>query len=222
MALPPDIADQLSELGEDAARYEWIAESEGDDFLRGFVGKLVESAALFDESHPRLAEFAAQQRAANPVPQQSDADAFTLAQHRILKPLVDDAERVPIRGTHTSAIFYAPLNCLSLLLNSWPANVPNAVFLTPEEFKEWNQTYELPEGVFWWFVFQWWAIDFKISENSIWFFNSKPKTFPANVTPMLVTYGLQWGGLAGGERADLWAWDGERETFIENVGDCSF
>jgi hypothetical protein len=221
MTLPSDIADRLAQLGEDAARYEWIAESEGVESLRGFVGKLVESAALFEEWHPRLQEFAEQKRSENPLPQLLATDSFTIAQHRIMQPLIEKAERVRIRGDHTSVIFYAPLNSLTLLLNSWPAAVPNAVFLTPHELRQWNEIYHRKEDAFWWYVFQWWNIEFEIPEKSIWFLDSKP-SLPSNVTPMLVTYGLQWDGFAGGEHADLWAWDGKCERFIDHVGDCDF
>ena len=217
MTIPADIADQITELGEETARCEWILKTHGELLLRGFVAKLKETAGLFNEWHPRLVEFARQKRQSRPLPEPAAWDALTLAQHRILKPLIENAERVPIRGHFTSAIFSAPFSSLQLLLCSWPAEVPSAVFLTPKELQEWNKICEPPREALWWFALQWWNIESENLEKSRWFCGVPPAV-PRGVTPLLVTYGMDWGDLAGGEKADLWTWDGQRERFVKNVG----
>ena len=118
-------------------------------------------------------------------------------------------------------IFLAPLHALSLVQQAWPGTVRNAVYMTSEEWKEWNEVYQPSDEGFWWHALQWWSIECEIPELSIWFLEEKP-VFPPGIMPMLVTYGLMWGDMAGGETADLWSWDSERETFIENLGGCDF
>ena len=221
MTLPADIAAQLAYLGRDVARYKDIANKEGVDFLRMLVGKLVESAALFDEWHPRLVQFAAQKRLAGPLPSTTAREALEAAMQRILQSAIENAERVPTVGRHTSVVFCVPLKYLPMLRKSWPAEVLNAIFLTPDELREFKAMCDAPESAQWWYAFQWWSIQTEIPATSMWFSHPKPK-LPANVTPLFVTSGLQWGSLAGGERADLWTWDGAHEQFHSVIGDCSF
>ena len=52
MTLPDDIVEILRSLGEAPARYASIAESQGVEFLRFFIAKLVSSARLFERVVP--------------------------------------------------------------------------------------------------------------------------------------------------------------------------
>jgi hypothetical protein len=221
MTLPDDIVEILRSLGEAPARYASIAESQGVEFLRFFIAKLVSSARLFDEWFPRLTAFAAVKRAENPVPPAATLSPVDRAWIRILEPKIMGAEHVPSRGLHTAVIFTAPLCALQVVQSHWPGEIKNGVFLTPSESKEWHAHYVHPDGEFWWFVYQWWDIEDRIEGKSGWFWNGPPM-LPSEMTPWLVHCGLQWGSLAGGEKAELWGWNGRQEELIELLGVCDY
>ena len=219
MAIPADVLEQLKQLGEDPSQYESMAKSEGEKFLRGFVAKVVESATLFSEWHPRLLQFAKQKRDENPLPTEPELDPLVQAQRRIVKKLVDEGEHVPTNSAHTSVLFSAPWNCLSVLHKAWPAAVRNAVFLTPEEGREWSTICQPPEGAFWWFAFQWWITE--VPDNPR-FYLDDGTSGNHSLHAILVRHGLQWGELAGGERVELWTSDGTNEAFVRILEDCTY
>ena len=222
MTLPDDIVETLRSLGEAPPRYAFIAESEGIEFLRFCIAKLVLSARLFDEWFPRLTAFAAAKRAENPLPPAAALSLIERAWVRILEPKILGAEHVPSRGLHTAVIFTAPLCVLHFAQSHWPGEVKNSVFLTPSELSDWHAQNDHPEkNTFSWFAYQWWDIEDEIEGKSLWFMDGPP-TLPSEMTPWLVHWGLQWGDLAGGEKAELWGWNGSHEQLIDDLGDCSF
>lgn len=221
MNLPDDILVDLQRLGRDAERYSLIAEREGIEFLRRFVAKLVSSARLFDEWFPRLTAFATSKRIETPIPSEDSLSPIERAWIRILEPKIVAAEHVPVGDARTAVIFIAPLPVLGIVRAHWPGQVANAVFLTPSESAEWHSLYEHDVNAFWWFAYQWWGITEQIDESSIWFFDRTPQ-IPSGIVPWVVTWGLQWGDLAGGENAELWGWSGVHEHLIEELGVCDF
>lgn len=220
MNVPQDIADRLQALDHDPDRYADMIRSEGADFVRGFVGKLEETARLYDEWSPKLREFARRSRANNQVKNAALAPRDD-AKLPIYESLVTNAEQLPQQRKNEVLICNIPLVGIPIAMALWPGSDNRCVFLTPEELLEWHTIYEHPEGAFWWFTNYWWHVEDPPRPNSLWTYDADLKT-PNGTDPWLVVSGLSWGSLAGGETADLWSWNGTHAQFVQNVGMCDF
>jgi hypothetical protein len=216
MTLPQEIVLDLEQLGVDIAPYEQLANMKGVDVVRRIVQMEVEEVTVFREWYPRLAAFAVAKRQSTPLPLPSELTEEDHAFRRILEPKIRDAERVPVRGRATAVVFTAPLCTLSIVKSQWPGSVDNAVFLTREELREWNDNHDYSASEFWWCVRQWWDVSDHDKEGS-----TMPALAPDEV-PWFVSSGLCWGGLAGGEDTELWAWNGRKERFVQELSVSQF
>lgn len=220
--LPADIVEEASRLGESLKAIELVADSEGIDFARYFLSRLSDSARVFEEWFPRLTAFADAKRSEHRLPFEQDLTTLDCAIRQILEPKVVGAERVPVRNHFTAAIFTAPIVMHSLLKIEWPAAYPNAVFLTPMELREWNEIYTGPEDSCWWYVMQDWDVVANPEPSSFWMQHCR-YAIPDGSIPLLVSWGLQWGSMAGGQRAELWHLpQGGTAQRLGSLGDCSF
>ena len=197
MSIPQDLADELLRFGEESILVRVrMCKSEGLFYLRNFVERLTESAALFDQWYPRLIAFAATKRQAHPFPSEHALSDFDRAVRRIVASKVPIAEHAPARPFRSATIFTAPLVALEVVQSGWPGQPPNAVFLTPDELREWDEVYSHPESAFWWFCFQWWNVDFDpLDRTHLAFGRSSPRSRRRDT--LAVTHGLLWGSQAG-------------------------
>ncbi len=142
----------------------------------------------------------------------------------ILEPKIRDAERVPCSGNYTAAFFAAPFHVLPFVVSQWPSRYRHPVFITPDELAEWRKIYDAEESdqESWWYVFQDWDAQLNPSPDSFWL-RDAPVKIPTDVTPTLIVWGLCWGSLAGGHRAELWGIDRTgNESFLQDVGDVMY
>ncbi len=206
MELPTDMLAEIDRLGESRARIERLSKEEGLEFARFFLQEASKCAALFDKWFPQLQEFAEGARRANPIPVESDLSPTELAFRRILQPKIASAERVPQRNNYTAAIFTAPLVVLPLVIAEWPSTYRNRVFLTADEFKEWNRNYDEPKYSPWWYVYQYWEIEPNPPQDLLWLKRSQ-YTLPPHATSLLVSWGLCLDAIAGRGEGELWHLD---------------
>ncbi len=221
MSLPQDILDRLQALGQAPERYEGMARSEGVDFVHRFVGELEEADRLFHEWSPRLREFAANARAANPTPTADSLSVRDKAKLPIYASLINKAERLPQRRQNEVLLCSIPFVGIATAISLWPGNDDRCILLTPDEQREWQTIYDHPPAAFRWFTEYWWHIEDPPRPNGPWTKGMVLKTRDGT-EPWLVVSGMAWGSHAGGETADLWSWDGQQAEFVQNVGLCDF
>src|SRR5687768_14765326 len=109
-------------------------------------------------------------------------------------------------------------------MSLWPASYRHPVFLTPDELTEWRRIYDSEETQqeAWWFVFQHWDAETNPPPDSFWL-RDTPLQVPEGIVPVLITYGLCWGSLAGGDHAELWGIDADgKERFLEDIADVTY
>lgn len=215
-----DLAERLRVLGYAPERYVEMVESEGVEFLRRFIGRLEEADRLFQEWEPRLREFARDCRAKSSEIDPSELTDRDRVKLPIYEGLIQKAERLTRGGAREAVICSVPLLAMSMARALWPGKEERCVLPTPEEVVRWGEIYQHPDESFWWFMKYWWSVEDPPVPN-MWRSEEHWKT-PAGTEPWLVISGTIWGGLAGGEREDLWAWDGREAVFVRNVCVGSF
>ena len=168
--IPPDLLERIAALGKTAANYEWHRREGGSKSVRAGVEFDEKAAALAAEWGPKLHAFAAEKRAAAPIPTGPPPDAKTAARRAIVAELLDaeNAERVPRRSPHTVLIFTAPLDVLPELARRWPGSAANAALLTPAESRAWSEVYEHAGDDPWWFACQHWDVEAWDASESMW------------------------------------------------------
>lgn len=222
MTLPPDIIEEANRLGESVKAIEFVAKSEGVEFARYFLSRISDSSKAFNEWFPQLKAFADSKRADLPIPTRQGLKGLDQAILDILAPKIVDAERVPIRNHFTAAIFTAPIVAHSILQVEWPSTYRNPVFLTPQELREWNEIYSGPEDSAWWYAFQDWDVVANPQPDSFWMEHCRYAVGDDSI-PLLVSWGLQWGSMAGGQTAELWQLRPDQSIeLLGSLGDCSF
>ena len=222
--LTPEMGAEIDRLGLDRSWFQWVVDEEGLEFCRYCLMQQTKSSELFDKWYPRLCEFVAAKRRETPLPVGGSMELLDAATQRILEPKIRDAERVPCRGNYTAAFFTAPLHLLPIVAAEWPSSYRHAVFLTPDELAEWRKIYtaEEPDQESWWFVFQDWDAQLNPSSDSFWL-RDVPLPRASGITPVLVVWGLYWGSLAGGHRAELWGIDqAGNEAIVQDLGDVTY
>ena len=222
--LTPEMCAEIDRLGLDRGWFQWVVDEEGLDFGQFALSQRTKESRRFDKWYPRLSEFAAAKRSQSPLPTNDAIGLLDAATLRILEPKIRDAEHVPCKGSFTAAFFNAPLHVLPLVTISWPSTYRNPVFLTPDELTEWRQTYDSEEDdrESWWFVFQDWNAEVNPSSDSFWLRDTTIEPADGH-TLVLITWGLCWGSLAGGHRAELWGIDADgNESFLQDLGDVTY
>lgn len=204
--MPAEMLKELERLGESPVLIEQIGNRHGAESARNFVESLVESAVWFDKWFPKLQAFAASCREEVPFPTTASLSPIDQAVQRILIPKITDAGRVPQRGNYTAAIFSAPLSVLPFVTSDWPSSYPNAVFLTPDELMRWHEFYGEGDDAPWWYCFQDWNAELDPPSDSFWL-DGASYSVPPECHSLLVSWGLQWGSLAGGSQSELWCVD---------------
>jgi hypothetical protein len=222
--LTPEMCAEIDRLGFERSWFQWIVDEEGLEFGRFALSQRTKESQLFDKWHPRLTGFVADKRRHTPLPDRGSMGAVDAATHRILEPKIRDAERVPCGGNFTAAFFSAPLHVLPLVVSEWPSTYQHPVFVTPDELTEWHNIYDAEESDrdSWWYVFQDWDAQVDPPPDSLWL-RDRAVQQPDGVTPVLVVWGLCWGSLAGGRRAELWGIDSDgSESLLQHLGDVTY
>ena len=221
LELPQDMLDEIERLGESPERIKWVAREENLDFARYFLDYLTESSQLFDKWFPKLQDFERAKRAAAPIPSDDQLSTNDLIARRILEPKIAPAVRVPQSGNFCAAFFAAPLPVLPLVKDEWPSQYRNAVFLTPDELREWNAQYNEPDDARWWYCFQNWNVEFDPPSDSFWL-DYSDYVIPDGALSAIATWGLSWGSLAGGMNAELWCIENGVERLMGDLADVTF
>lgn len=226
MPLSAEAVQRLGQLGykSDAEMQHWQAmwKSEGETFFWGSLRKDEEAADEYRRWFPRLQAFANECRRADPP---LDIDSYTAAeqeQHRILLAKMqafttsEDRYCILDRKPHQAAI-------LSTTRVGLPAaqavfGSSGSVILEESERKRWfAEVYQPPDGSFWWYAFAWWTIREELEpEDEVNMRQHYP--IAEGGAYWLVTEGVHWGWLAGGETSEYYQWDGIR---AESTGLCS-
>ena len=219
-----EMCAEIDRLGLERNWFQWVVDEEGLEFGRFALTQRTKESQLFDKWYPRLTDFVADKRRQNPFPDQRLMGVLDAATQRILEPKIRDAERVPCGGNFTAAFFSAPLHILPFVVSQWPSTYEHAVFMTPDELAEWQQIYDAEESdkESWWHVFQDWDAQLNPASDSFWLRDMTVQQ-PDGVTTVLIVWGLCWGSLAGGHRAELWGIDSDgSESLLQHVGDVTY
>jgi hypothetical protein len=213
MTLPHDIIERLDALGESHEYYDRMMRSEGEGFVRHYLNRVEERASLYREWSPVLREFAADCRRDHSCPHENMLPPRDQSKAPIYETMIKDAERPPLADKEVAVFYCLPLIAIPIARRLWPGADDRGVFLTREEIEEWQRIYSHPEDAFWWFVHMWWRVEDPPDKRTY-----EPAIEPSvpNGEPWLAVSGMSWGGLAGGEDADLWSWDGEKAEFVSN------
>jgi hypothetical protein len=82
-----------------------------------------------------------------------------------------------------------------------------------ERFYWFTEVYKVHQEALW-YAFAWWTVEDVWSARSRSRFAKRVSVLPGSSYWVLKS-GVQWGPLEGGGRSELWQWDGERATFVE-------
>lgn len=220
MSLPQEALQRLAQLGytseQDLPFWRRLWQSEGESFFWIFLKSEEEAAAEYRLWFPRLKEFATECRKAVPVP---SADAFSAVereQSRILLTKMEefakseDRRCVFGRKPHQAAILSTTRVGLAAAAQVFAGT--GAILLLEEERERWFA--EVYPGVgekFWWYALAWWTLREGLAgQDEDYIRKSHP--LPAGGSYWVVTSGVQWGSLAGGENGEVWCWDGTAAT----------
>lgn len=203
--LTDEMCAEIDRLGLAQSWFQRVNDEHGLASCKSMLSHYTTGSLRFDRWYPRLVEFAAEKRRESPMPDPRSISLFDAAIVRILQPKIRGAEHVPCPGNYTAAIFTAPLCVLPLVKSEWPANYRHHVFLTPDELKEWYDIYPVKEddeqpG---WCVYQTWGAQRDLLEDPRWECHV-PVQERAGGTPVMITWSLSWGMLAGGGGGELW------------------
>lgn len=222
--LTAEMCEEIDRLGLERGSVQWVVDQEGLELGRYFFAQRAKEAKLFDLWYPRVVEFATLKRSQWPLSLNGALGPIDAATLRILETKIQNAERVPCRGNFTAAFFSAPPHVLPLVASLWPSNYRHPIFLTADELAEWQMRYrsEEPDQESSWFVLQDWNAQVNPSADSDWFRHA-PLQVPDGLTPVLVTWGLCWGSLAGGQKVELWGIDPDGgEKLIQFLCDVTY
>ncbi len=215
MVTPQDIADRLGGLNYAPDLCDEMVRQEGAEFARGFVGKLERADRLYHKWSPMLRSFESRARANRPCLKPEDLSDRDKAKLPIYESMITEAEQLGSSGNKV-LICSIPLEGMSVAESLWPGDDQRCVLLTPDELLEWRKRYKHDVESFWWFIDYWWHIE-DPPKAKPWTHDTDLTT-PASTDPWLVISGLAWGGLAGGETADLWSWDGKEARLVRENG----
>ncbi len=212
---------EIERLGRSVASMERLASEEGLDFARYFLNEWTAASRAFEEWFPRLLDFEREKRISAPLPTDSQLSSDDWICRRILEPKIGPDERAPHAGKYGAVIFTAPLAVLPLLLRSWPAQYPNPVFLTTQELSEWHSIYDDHVDAYDWCSLQHWDVEFDPTEDSFWMQDCGYQ-IPGGARSAIASWGLSWGGLAGGETAELWCIEQGVERLLGLLGGVTY
>lgn len=194
---------------------------EGEEFALRFVKKIEDSAALFRQWFPRLQAFEQKCRKNNPLPEFDDLSSSEQAMYTLYQRKINELERLTDKNPYQATIFSFSLICLLAARELWPSQINNGIQLTPDELGRWGEIYSHPEEEFWWFTNYWCSIDNSLRNDemleSVSFVPQK-----RDKEHWIVTTGLIWGPMAGGETSEHWEWDGQDPRFVEHISCTSF
>ena len=209
-----DISRRITQLGMKPDFYIELYHSEGADFVQDFVASIEKSAALADLWYPQLCKFEAKCREKFSLPTIEDLDANQKGQYEIYCKKIKCADPVS-RGPHIVYQFSLPPIGLLAAQELWPTKLNRSVLLTPDEWEQWKTVYQHSNEDVWWFTDLWWNVSVPLDEELF-------QRLPSGEQLWIVTEGQRWGSLAGGEKKEVWAWNGEHTRFVDDLGGLSF
>ncbi|MFM9961725.1 MAG: hypothetical protein ACKV2Q_10915 [Planctomycetaceae bacterium] len=221
MDMSRDIVERLAELVEEPDSFAEKLEGGGSEFAVRYISKLEEASSLYREWEPKLRCFVRECRAANPCWEEASLSDRDLAKLPIYENIIANSERLPRVRKHEVLFCKLPLIGIPVAQRLWPGADDRSVFLTQDELTQWSEIYKHPESSFSWSINYWWNIEDPPKANGLWT-RDRMLSVPDGGEPWLVTSGLCWGSLAGGENAELWSWNGIEARKIKDVGCAQF
>ena len=219
--MPRDIVERLADLVEEPDSFANKLDGCGSDFALRYINKLEDARSLYLEWAPKLHHFAEECRVTNPCSDVTSLSDRDLAKIPIYENIIANSERLPRVRKHEVMFCKLPLIGIPIAQRLWPGADDRSVFLTQDELNQWSEIYKHPESSLEWSISYWWNIEDPPQANGLWT-RDGVLTVPDGGEPWLVTSGIWWGSLAGGESAELWSWDGIEARKIEDVGCAQF
>ena len=89
------------------------------------------------------------------------------------------------------------------------------MILEESERRHWfTEVYDDQQEALWWYAFAWWTVEDGVVDKDWGPIRPNIPAVPGS-SHWVIKSGVQWGQLAGGGRSELWQWNGERATLIE-------
>lgn len=232
VASNPDVIERLTRLGdftEDRLKYWrnlWI--SNGEKFFWYSLRVDEETAEEYRQWFPKLQEFAAARRREAPVP---DTGSFTAAEqehYRILLAKMTEfaasEDRCCVFGHRPPCAAILSTTRIGLTAAQQVFDPTEVVILTAEELGLWHDIYHRDPEKPWWEAYAWWSLHDGLLDDGF----DDPESLrnlypiPEGSSYWVVISGVLWGPQAGGERRELWRWDGVSAEFVDDYGDIVF
>ena len=213
LKLPPDLSDRLQRFGVDIEQFAREFRREGLSFAERYVEDLEEGENLFNQWFPRLKKHERDCQEKRQYPQLDSLSKADQAKYDLYVKAIEELERLPCSNPCKTRIFTLPLLGQLAAATLWPSQVENSVLLTREEHDAWDKIYHHPEESFWWFIYHWCNVDSPRDER-LCARIEKEFTLEDGCEWWVVTTGLLWGPLFGGERGELWSWNGHTAKYV--------
>jgi hypothetical protein len=223
MPLDPRFASRLAAIGitSDSGLHQMfnIEQSEGSEFLDGFLKRLEEAAANYHIGFPRLREYESECRRIVPVPTIAELTPLEEEQFWILLEKMREIEATGdpngiLERRPNQAAIYVTSKAGLLAAKSLFGDRGAIILLESERDRWFKDVYPRVDEGFWWYTFAWWTVnDWEPEEYEV---NAR-ETYPEvpGCTYWLVECGNSWGPMAGGASQELWRWDGTKAEYVD-------
>lgn len=220
--LSTEAEQRLARLGfvSDAARahFQNIFQWDGEEAFWRTIEREEASANQRRVWLPRLRDYVAECRRRTPIPEVGGFSALEREQHRIL---LDRMSRDRDVASSNRTTMLATTR-VGLAAATETFRNTDAVILEESEQRRWlTEICPTDDAMPWWQQFAWWTLTEGLEGANVGYIR-KNYPIPLACAHWIVSYGIQWGSLMGGDTEELWLWDGDRAVHLADLFSCNF
>ena len=224
--MPRDLVQRIVSMDEDPENYREAMWRDGPASVHQRLDALDDTAAAYRRWSPALRAFAADCRQTSPAPRIESLAAAARAQYRVLctkmREFAESKDGLVTLAARPHHLAVLSTNRVGLAAAEDVFGGSGAVILEESERLYWfAEVYEDHQAALWWYAFAWWTFEDIVVGKQPEPIRRRVSALPGSSCWVLKS-GVQWGPLAGGGRSELWEWDGERATFIEEYETVQF
>ena len=217
--MPQDLVRRILSRDQDPENYREAVWRDGPASVHKLLDRLDDTAAEYRRWSPALRAFAADCRQTSPAPRMESLAAAARAQYLVLytkmKDFAESKDGLVTLAPRPHHLAVLSTSRVGLAAAEELFGGSGAVILEESERLHWfAELYEDQQEALWWYAFAWWTVEDSVVDEDPGPIRRRVPALPGS-SYWVIKSGVQWGPLAGGGRSELWQWNGERATFIE-------